>query len=310
MIYKSPFLIVFVFLLSLPVFGGSAVGDDAVVRQAISDYVDAFNRNDWQAVGAMWSEDGSHVDRESGERTVGRDAVMADIHAAVQQRPDTKLAGTVDHLRQIRPDVYSVVGTIEVQSADLPQSVSDFSAILVNEDSKWVIDSIEETPHAAPKSSYEALQELEWLVGKWVDEADSGRVETTFRWTANQAFLLRSFVVRGADQVTGQGTQVIGWDPRSQEIRSWAFSSDGAFGDATWVRTGNQWLIRSSQTVPDGRAASGTYVLTKVDDQTMTLQLIGHDIEGEPQPTEPAVTVVRVADQPQSVPDPSANNPR
>ena len=60
-----------------------------------------------------------------------------------------------------------------------------------------------------------------------------------------------------------------------------------------WSSSGDDWLIKSSQTLADGNAASGTYILTKVSDDEVTLKLIGHEVEGEPQPTGPAATLVR-----------------
>ncbi len=62
-------------------------------------------------------------------------------------------------------------------------------------------------------------------------------------------------------------------------------------------------MIRSSQTLADGQAASGTYVLEREGD-TAVLRLIGHEIEGEPQPTKDAVVMVRV--EPAAVSDADA----
>ena len=137
-------------------------------------------------------------------------------------------------------------------------------------------------------------------MGRWVDQSDTVRVDTTIRWTADQAFLLRSHAVHDENGLARQGTQVIGWDPRSKEIRSWSFNSDGSFGDGTWSKNDDQWLIKSSQTLPDGQAASGTFVLTRIDDNTVSLQLIGHQIEGEPQPASEVVTMVRAANEKQT----------
>ena len=46
-------------------------------------------------------------------------------------------------------------------------------------------------------------------------------------------------------------------------------------------------------TLADGRTATGTYVMTPVDEKTMTIQLIAHTIDGAPQPTNDPVTLVR-----------------
>jgi hypothetical protein len=51
--------------------------------------------------------------------------------------------------------------------------------------------------------------------------------------------------------------------------------------------------VQSTQTLADGAAASGTYVITPIDDASYSIQLIGHEVEGEPQPTGEAVVIVR-----------------
>jgi uncharacterized protein (TIGR02246 family) len=301
------------FLLSLAMlmvffsFVAPARADEAELRQTIANYVDAFNRQDMSAIAGMWTTDATHIDRNSGERTEGRDAIVAEISAALQAQPDIKLAGSVDRIRPVTADVFAVEGGIEFETEELGLVSNDYTAILVQRDGKWLIHSIEESPAFQAKTAADALRKLEWLIGDWVDDADAGRVETNFRWAANRAFIIRSFVYVGEEGASEQGTQVIGWDPRSHDIRSWSFSSDGSFGDAVWVPSGEQWLIRSSQTLADGHAASGTYVLTKVDDNTIRLQLIGHDIEGEPQPSTPPVTVVRVPADAEAVTKPSDN---
>jgi uncharacterized protein (TIGR02246 family) len=277
----------------------SVRGDEAAVRATIAAYVQAFNDKKLDAVASHWAEQAIHMDRETGAQTEGREAIRADIAAVLKERPDTMLVGSVDRVRFIKPDVASVEGQASVGEIGEEPSVSAFSAILIEEDGKWLIDSIAEMPLPRPSTSYDALQELEWLVGRWVDQSDTVRVDTTVRWTADRAFLLRSYAVEVDGGIARQGTQVIGWDPRSHEIRSWSFNSDGSFGDGTWSKNGEDWLITSSQTLSDGRAASGTFVFTRVDNDTLSLKLVGHEIEGEPQSTKEAVKVVRVVERKQ-----------
>jgi hypothetical protein len=54
--------------------------------------------------------------------------------------------------------------------------------------------------------------------------------------------------------------------------------------------------VKSTQTLADGSAASGTYVMTPGDD-SMTVQLIGHEIDGALQPASETVTIVRAEDE-------------
>ena len=272
-----------------------ARGDEGELHAAVAGYVEAFNKQDLVVVTKMWMENASHVDRESGERTEGREAILADVAESFKSRPELRLTAHVDHVRLIRPDVACVEGQTCVVAPDEDPAVSNFLAILVKQDGAWRIDSIEEHP-VAEANSHKSLGQLDWLVGRWVDDSDEVRVDTNIRWTSDGTFLLRSFSVQTADGVAHRGTQVIGWDPRAQEIRSWSFNSDGSFGSGTWSRNGEDWLIKSTQTLADGQAASGTFVLTRVDNDTISLQLIGHEIEGEPQPSKPGHMFRRVAE--------------
>ncbi len=268
--------------------------DESALRAAIVSYVNAFNGQDLQTVANMWTENATHIDRESGEQTTGREAIRKDIETVFGEQPNTRLSGQVDSVRMITADVAKVDGQTMVGIPGQPPAESTFSAILIQQNGKWMIDSMEEMPLPQPPTSYDALKKLDWMEGTWLDQSDDARVYTTVSWSPNRAFLIRSFVAEADAGEVQQGTQVIGWDPRSQEIRSWTFNSDGSFGDAVWSESESDWLIKSSQTTAEGMAASGTYVLSRPNEDTINLQLIGHEIEGEPQPNTEVITVVRV----------------
>lgn len=281
-------------LVSMVLLNPSIRADDEVaVRKMFGDYASAFNAKDEQKVASFWTLDSRYLDRQTGERTEGRAAIAADITGAFADRPDDRLVGRVDDVRFIKSDVASVSGVVTVGNPiERPESV-DFSAILVLENGRWLFDSVEESATPVPATPSDALGRLKWLVGKWEDQSESAMVENVFRWSDNGSFLIRSFASQSAEGEISRGTQVIGWDPRSLEIRSWTFNSDGSFGDATWSNNGDDWLIKSSQTLAGGDAASGTYVLSKVSKDEVTLKLIGLEIGGEPQPSGPAASLVR-----------------
>ena len=296
---KRVFSVAIAFVLSA-VAVPSADADDAAVRKTLAEYVDVFNQKTPEKVAGFWTEKGTHTNRETGERTEGRDAIQADMNEVLTEGSGFKLAATIDGIRFITADVASVEGETTVVLSDAEPIVSKYTAILVHQGDKWLLDTVEEMPLPQPASTADALKELEWLVGEWVDDSGDVKVATTFRWTDSQAFLLRSFNVETKEGVAMTGTQVIGWDPRGQQIRSWSFNSDGSFGESTWARNGDSWLSKSAQTLASGDVASGTYVIERLDDDSFTIQLVGHEVGGEPQPTEPAVKVVRAPAQPAS----------
>jgi hypothetical protein len=142
-------------------------------------------------------------------------------------------------------------------------------------------------------SHYEQLKGLEWIVGEWIDRDENSSVHTTCKWTKNKNFISRSFAVSFGDQVNLEGTQVIGWDPSKQVIRSWIFDSDGGFGVGVWSQKGNRWTIRALRVLPDGRKASAVNVLTHVDDNSFTWESTGREVDGELLPNLGPITVVR-----------------
>lgn len=268
--------------------------DETQLAKSLDDFVSAFNEKNAEKLASCWTETATHTDRETGERTEGRAAIQADFKKIFAAQPGIKLSATMTRFRLVTADVAQIEGQTTVIGGDGLPVESVFTGILTRSGDKWLFDSIEETAAPVPATPADALQQLEWLIGEWTDESSDIKVRTTFRWSANRAFLLRSFVAESSDGSTLEGTQVIGWDAGLQQIRSWTFNSDGSFGSSIWSKNGNSWMAKSSQTSANGDNSSGTYVMDQIDENSFTLQLIGHEINGDPQPAAPAATITRV----------------
>jgi hypothetical protein len=148
-----------------------------------------------------------------------------------------------------------------------------------------------------PETPKQALEPLAWMVGNWQDSGAGAAVETHVSWSPGESFLIRSYTAqREGEELPFAGTQVIGWDPRSKQIRSWTFNSDGSFGDGAWSKNGDEWLVRTTQTLQDGSAASATQVITMVNADTAMVQTVGKEVNGSPEPASEPVTMVRVTE--------------
>lgn len=156
-------------------------------------------------------------------------------------------------------------------------------------------DKTQPTGEAATDETQESspLEELEWMVGNWVDEGEDSTVTTDCSWTTNRKFLKRSFSVAIDGEVALDGTQFIGWDPIEGRIRSWTFDSEGGFGEGRWIRDGERWLVKTSFVLESGERASALNVFTFVDQDTFRWQSIDREVGGELLPSIPEVTVVR-----------------
>ncbi len=272
--------------------------DDAEIRSVMQSYVEAFNKHDADVVASFWAANAVHVDATTGQQVEGREKLKADFQSLFSGDSDVRLSGNVSSVRMVTGSVASVAGSAVVFRADAEPSESAFTAVMVKQGDRWLFDSVREMPVPAPERAADALQKLEWLVGRWVDRSEDVVVVTDVRWAANRSFLIRSFRIDDGGAVQREGTQVIGWDPQARHIRSWSFNSDGSFGEGIWSQNGGDWLVKSSQVLADGRTGSGTFVMKPVDDDAMTVQLIGHEIDGEPRPASDVVTVARIDDRP------------
>jgi uncharacterized protein (TIGR02246 family) len=284
----------------------AASAEQDSIHQRLASYLESFNQQDAAAVATFWSPDCISTAENSGQRIEGREALRQHFAEFFQEAPGARLAGEITDIQIVRPDVAVIEGRTTLVLADAEPVETVFSATLVKEGTAWLIRNSRERDVLSATSPQDALQDLEWLIGTWEDQAEDGHVVTTIRWSPNRAFLIRSFAAHFGDEEQ-QGTQVIGWDAQNRQIRTWIFHSDGSFGQGTISRHDEAWMLKMSQTLSDGRTAAGTQILTRVDDNTITVQVIGETVAGELLPTADPVTVVRTADASGASTDGAAN---
>jgi uncharacterized protein (TIGR02246 family) len=236
------------------------------IRGMMRDYLRAFNRHDPAALAAHWTGAGESVDLDSGEVTAGREAVRAVFSALFDQDEQATIDIDVHSVRLVRDDVAVVDGVTLIAFTDGSPAASRFSAVVVKEDGRWMLESVRETaqPAAAVVAAGKPLDALEWLVGAWEDIGEGVLASTQCFWSAGRGFLIRSHAIRGdaaasdrpmagdtripgllpaGDQRPRELTEIIGWDPDRRAIRSWIFSSSGRFAEGTWTRDGDTWTV-------------------------------------------------------------------
>jgi uncharacterized protein (TIGR02246 family) len=271
-------------------------GDDEDVRKTVATYVAAFNQGDAAGVAACWADDCAFT-ASSGRKFEGKDAIQKGLETFFKENPGAKIDVEIASI-QVDPTGKAVEeGVSRVTLPDQEPSETSYVAEYTRQDGQWKLTSVSEALPAP--THYEQLKQLEWMVGQWVDkegeEGDSS-VEMSCKWTKNRNFLTRSFAVSVAGKVDLEGTQVIGWDPSKNVIRSWLFDSDGGFGVGVWTLKDKTWTIQALQVLPDGRKASSVNIMTQVDENTITWESTGREVDGEVLPNVGPVTVVRKQD--------------
>jgi len=255
----------------------------AGVRGMFASYTAAFNRHDVAQLADHWSASGENVDLASGEVTQGREAVRAVFEGLFTDDSAASIDVDIASIHPVRGDVAVVDGTSRVTFGDGSAAASRFSAVAVKQASRWVLESVRESPLPTTSAASPPLEQLGWLVGMWEDVGPGVTAATTCDWSPGKAFLVRIHTVSDdgtyaeragdvpgllpAEQVENrQVTELIGWDPERETIRSWIFTSAGRFAEGTWLRRGDEWDVRIEGRGADSGKACGFVVGRDGDD--------------------------------------------
>jgi hypothetical protein len=97
-------------------------------------------------------------------------------------------------------------------------------------------------------------------------------------------FLLREILVTAPDGRVKSISQRIGWDPIAGHFKSWTFESDGGYGEGTWKREGESWIVTSTGVSSDGKRLSATGIYSQITEEGMMLLSSGATVEGQARP--------------------------
>jgi uncharacterized protein (TIGR02246 family) len=274
--------------------------DEKSIIEGIDAFAKLYSSANAEALAEMFLDDASIVDSD-GTATRGKRPVAEMYATAFQATPGLKVETKVEEIQFLTPDVARVEGQSQLSSTTGDAAeFTKFSALLVRRDGKWRIAEIRE--YAAPQadiSPYDRLQDLEWMVGDWVDESDNNRVASSIRWADNQSYLVRTYKVELQGEKGSSGTMFIGWDPQSGQIKSWLFDSNGGHGEALWTRTGEkEWVVKAQGVLRDGRPTSATQIHTIINKDSVKTSSIDRIIGGQVAPDIVDVVMVRKAPAP------------
>jgi uncharacterized protein (TIGR02246 family) len=279
-------------LVTTPLWADQAA-DEATIRAAIESYVKAYNAGDAKTLASLWSERAVYQNPLTGIEVTGREAIEEEFKAVLEEFKGSQLAVEVQSIDFVSPNVAVEHGVAKVVGTDGEPEISEYAAVHVRQGDQWFMDRVTEKEPVTVPSHYEQLKPLAWLVGTWVDEDDNARVESNCQWTKNQNYLSRTFTIELPDEPNLSGVQIIGWDAARGKIRSWAFDSDGGFTEGLWKQKDGNWIVENAAVLPDGRTSSSINVLKVLDENTLSWQITGRDVDGEILPNLPEVRITR-----------------
>jgi len=252
--------------------------NESEIRECAKAFSNAFNSGDAKAIAAQWTMDGDYTN-EAGIEFNGREAIEKEYTNFFKQYPGVKIKIDIEEIKML-----SETSAIEEGTATLGEFAPvecHYVLIHVKKNGKWLIASARDMRIEA-KSNFERFSELEKLIGTWSHETSAGKIETTYRWIANKKFIERKFSVSIDGKTTLSGTQIIGWEPSSQQITSWLFDSTGGNGVATWTPTEKGWMIQSSGVTSDGTTTAATNYWNFSNDDTITWNSTNRIMGNEP----------------------------
>jgi uncharacterized protein (TIGR02246 family) len=251
--------------------------DEAAIRQASSDYLAAIAKGDTKSLADSWTADGICTD-EAGHTVKVREQLAKSGEPQAGPSPRAKPADT--KIRFIANDVAVEEGSIESPPVDGgPVVKGRYSATWLRQDERWKLDNVQEIHTEA--ANVDQVVALNVFAGEWKGEKNNIAVSISAKWDANKKFLQRK-VTMTAGKSSIVGTQQIGWDPLSQQIRAWMFSDDGSLSEGVWSREGYFWMVLASRVLPDGQISKSTQVYKFPDKNTLVWKSVGCSIEGEP----------------------------
>ena len=271
------------------------VEDEAAIRKSVESYTAAFNNRDAKAIAAHWLPEAMYIDPDSGKNIVGRAAIEKHFTAIFKDIKNIKLSVSVESIRFVSPHVAVEQGVATTVGLDKEPIKSNYTAIHLKRDGKWLLDRVSEEEAVPVVSHYEKLKDLEWMIGSWIDDDDDDAttIESTCKWAKNQNFIVRTFSISVRDRVTTSGVQLIGWDPSAKRIRSWIFDSDGGHGEGIWTKKGKSWYVLTKDTLNNGQKASAVNILTPLDKNRFIWESVDRQVAGQLLPNISAVPVVR-----------------
>lgn len=273
--------------------------DEKVLKKLADDFANAFNVGDAKAIVLRFAPQAEMVDLD-GNVLQGRDAIGEFYAKTLKREPRLNVAVEIESLRFVGDGLAIEDGHLTFFNEDHERILrSRYTVVHTRDDGKWLIASSREVVNPNDRlPPHEHLKQLAWLVGDWVEEGGDSLVSTSCRWDESQNFLVSEYTVKVRGRTTMSGTQRIGWDPLTRQIKTWNFDSDGGYGEGYWSRDGDRWLVKLTGVAADGRSGAATQIHARQNDHTRTWSAVDRVFGGEPLPDIEQITVVRAPHSP------------
>jgi uncharacterized protein (TIGR02246 family) len=279
----AKFFLGFVLLYGLPVFAFAAEADEAAkaaIAKSGQAFAKAFEEGDAAVLAAAWTPDGEYTDLE-GLTFRGRAEIQGIFERTFASAPGRTMAIESESLTFPAPGVALESGTTTVAGKDgEAPSRARFANTFVQQDGRWLLASVRESPFVPADRSQE-LSPLAPLLGVWTADLGNGqqiRVEAAPNATGN--FVLLERIVLQNGQPVGGGTEWVVWDEATKSIRSWSFESDGGFSESNWKAEGEALTVTTRATLRNGSKVEEVQKLSGGEDGLLVVEGVSLALDG------------------------------
>jgi hypothetical protein len=125
-------------------------------------------------------------------------------------------------------------------------------------------------------------QRLHWIFGEWEGETDDGEtVEVSYSWGLNQNLVMGQ--IKTDDW---EGKSFTALDPASDVVKYVGMDDRGIYASGVWEAEDGKAILKYGYETPRGESGRVGVVHSRIDDQTMKVEL--HGLSGNDDLVQPA----------------------
>ena len=96
--------------------------------------------------------------------------------------------------------------------------------------------------------------------------------------------MIQEYAIKEANGELFTVTQRVGYDPLTNQLKSWTFDSRGGYGEGFWTRDGNVWEVESAGVLSNGGQGTSLNLWRFGDDDHFEWESRDREIDDVPVP--------------------------
>lgn len=247
--------------------------DEQEIKDQAQQFAKLFQAGDADGISKLWASDGSFIDA-GGRKYNGRNEIKALYEQFFKNSTARNLTLNVGSITFPSSNLAVEEGSTEIIQPGEEETASSYSAFHVKRDGKWqMFKVIEYAERSAIKVS--TMNDLSWLIGTWSIKGRDDAAKLEAHWLGDKKFI--ECIYQTGSPKKAIALEVIGIDPKTKQITSWYFGSNGELNSGKWrySRANKCWLVANRGVDSNGTTSGATHVWRIKDNNHLSWQLTG-----------------------------------